>query len=131
MSPLEAGCSALTADTTRSRSRIVFRRNPNLHGSASAETEAGVALAKYIVFQLVRKSPSGKTYVYKVVNKKHGYELGEIKWFSEWRQYCFTPLETEKSQTLFFSAECLHDIETFLESLMREHESWRKRRLKK
>lgn len=43
----------------------------------------------YIEFELVTILP--KTAVYHVINKHHGDVLGTIKWYAQWRQYCFLP----------------------------------------
>ena len=36
-------------------------------------------------------SEGRKTKIFQVCSKKHGYPLGEVKWFNKWRQYCFYP----------------------------------------
>jgi hypothetical protein len=43
----------------------------------------------YIEFKLVEQKP--KTSVYHVLNKRYGDVLGTIKWYAQWRQYCFVP----------------------------------------
>ena len=70
---------------------------------------------KYLRFELVDTKP--KTVVLHVVSKRRaGLILGEISWFSRWRQYTFDP---EPSTT--FNSECLQDIADVLASLNEEH----------
>lgn len=38
--------------------------------------------------------------------------LGHVRWFSQWRRYCFFPLD----QHLVFDAECLRELAEFLQS---------------
>jgi len=64
-------------------------------------------------FEVEKKS---KTQVYNVSNKETNVYLGEIKWYSQWRQYCFFP----ETNTLF-SLSCIKDIEEFLDELNTEH----------
>jgi len=46
-----------------------------------------------------------KTRVWLVKSKRHGNDLGLIKWFSRWRQYAFFP----DAETVW-NPECLRDI---------------------
>jgi len=61
------------------------------------------------------QSLSGKTKIFLVYNDG-GEELGEIKWFSHWRQYCFYQLDG-----VVMSAECLDKIASFLHKQNRDH----------
>lgn len=65
---------------------------------------------KYITMVLVDQKP--KTGVYRVDNNRNGQELGIIKWFPGWRQYCYFP-----SCPAVYSKGCLEDINEFMESL--------------
>lgn len=58
---------------------------------------------------------SVKTKRFAVMNRTHGYALGEIGWSPPWRQYIFKPF----SDTIF-SAGCLKDIIDFIEELQEE-----------
>jgi len=65
---------------------------------------------KYICFvPAVHNTPTGK---WSCCNTKTGHELGEIKWCSAWRQFCFYP-----ESDCLFSAGCLNDIVFFIDSL--------------
>jgi hypothetical protein len=65
---------------------------------------------KYISFEEVETK--GKTRKFNCLNKKSGFVLGEVKWITGWRQYCFLP--TEYTQ---FSVGCLNDIIDFIKKL--------------
>ena len=46
-------------------------------------------------------------------------ELGTVKWYSPWRQYCFFTMVSDIDRTIF-SAGCLHDIIDFINHLHAE-----------
>lgn len=68
---------------------------------------------KYIRFISLGMSRSGKTEVWRMDSGKDGVQLGEIRWFGRWRQYCFFPT----SETVF-SKGCLGDIRDFIKGRM-------------
>lgn len=56
-----------------------------------------------------------KTPIYELCNSKNELiKLGEIKWNSSWRKYCFYPID----ETVFDS-KCLMDITSFMNVLNR------------
>jgi len=59
-----------------------------------------------------------KTKVFMVNPKNSDYELGEIRWYSPWRHYCFFP--TMRFETVH-SDRCLLSISQFLTALNLEH----------
>jgi hypothetical protein len=65
---------------------------------------------KYITFVLSDRKP--KTDVWKCMNKRHGDELGIVKWYGPWRQYCYFP-----SCQAVYSKGCLDDISDFVVQL--------------
>lgn len=67
--------------------------------------------SKYMMFDMVLDT--GKTQRWAIISKSSGFLLGEIKWFGEWRQYCFFP-----SQGTVFNGSCLDDIQKVIKSLM-------------
>ncbi len=69
--------------------------------------------SKYLEFD--RIGWTGKTGVWNVLSKSHGFILGQIKWFGRWRQYCFWP-----SPNTIFNPECMGDISGFIREKMRE-----------
>ncbi len=68
---------------------------------------------EYLEFYLVERKP--KTNVYSVMSRRHGTNLGVVKWYPSWRQYAFFP-----SDETVFNAECLENVEAFLVHLMEE-----------
>lgn len=71
---------------------------------------------KWLNFILKEEKP--KTKVYSVISKCDSSELGEIKWYPQWRHYCFFP--TLKVQTVH-SYRCLLSISEFVIKLNTEH----------
>ena len=65
---------------------------------------------KYIRFECFCRGE--KTTQWKIVNRRSGGELGEIKWYSAWRQYCFFT-----SFDAVFNDSCLCDIIHFIGQL--------------
>ena len=68
---------------------------------------------KYIQFFQI--GDTGKTTIWSIRNIKSGEELGKVKWYGPWRQYCFF-----LSQPSVYSAGCLEDIVSFIRTLMDE-----------
>lgn len=60
-------------------------------------------------------SKGKKTDVYDIINSNSGGRLGQVRWYSEWRRYCFFP----DSDTVF-SKGCLEDVNTFINQLMED-----------
>lgn len=68
---------------------------------------------KYLEIMLKTRKP--KTNVWGVLNKSSHIELGEIKWHSAWRQYCYFPTIQQ-----VLSAGCMDDIGQFINDKMAE-----------
>ena len=64
-------------------------------------------MKKYIYFEVIEEKP--KTKVWSIFNKTNLSQLGIIKWFGGWRQYCFFP----ESETVW-SMGCLQDVIAFM-----------------
>lgn len=73
----------------------------NANGSISYE---------YITFAPSKPFISGKQR-WVCFNSKHRSHLGYVLYYSDWRQYCFCPVE---GTGLVFSAGCLADIQDFI-----------------
>lgn len=71
---------------------------------------------KYISMSKIEDKP--KTQVYEVQNIHSGDPIGQVKWFANWRQYCFFP-EPE----CVFSKGCMDDINKFIGDLMQERKT--------
>lgn len=69
--------------------------------------------SKYLEF--FRAGHTGKTDVFDILSKHQGSILGHIKWYSAWRQYCFSP-----ASNCVFNTGCLQDITAFIGELMAE-----------
>ncbi len=65
---------------------------------------------KYVT--MIKTEDKPKTSVFDVYTKRKDI-LGEIKWFAQWRQYCFFP-----EDDCVFSKGCMSDINNFIEQLM-------------
>ena len=70
---------------------------------------------KWLEFVEYPELKNKKTKVYAVIHKDSGDDLGEIKWFGRWRQYCFFP-----DWVVLFSRSCLRDIADFIDQLMED-----------
>ena len=70
---------------------------------------------KYIRFHRIEQKE--KTNVYAVYTKNDD-QIGIIKWYSGWRQYCFFP-----DKETVWSKGCLQDINNFIYDLMKNKAS--------
>ena len=70
---------------------------------------------KHMHFTEHPKDKKRKTSKWDITHNKGAFILGEIKWHSPWRQYCFFP----DDETLY-SKGCLNDISNFIQQLMAE-----------
>lgn len=66
---------------------------------------------KYVKFVFARKSPTGKTNIWDVVNKENQVLLGEISFWGGWHSYVFSP-----KVDMIFEKQCLRDIADFCEA---------------
>ncbi len=64
-----------------------------------------------------------RTSIWSCRNNNSNAELGIIKWYSAWRQYCFFP-----SSDTVFSEGCLVDIRRFITQLKNEREVEKERK---
>lgn len=71
-------------------------------------------MGKFISFEKIGVSPSGKTDIFNVFNESNGEVLGSISWYASWRKYCFFP----SSDGVLFDSSCLDDISGFMKSEM-------------
>ncbi len=73
---------------------------------------------KYIQFELVKQKP--KTLVYDILNSQSLDKIGTIKWYTNWRQYVFFPVDE-----CIFSIGCLNDIIDFTKKVQNNHKELR------
>jgi len=77
---------------------------------------------KWLIFK--EEKPNKKTKVFSVWSKCSGVCLGEIKWYSAWRHYCYI-IDYDKTiatEEFIYSDRCLLQISYFVEKLNKEHE---------
>jgi len=80
---------------------------------------------KYFTVHITGMKPATNVYG---VTSQHGHKLGVIKWYAQWRQYCFVIDQTTLINTdfLVFSSGCLADLQTALERLNKKHKQRKK-----
>jgi len=66
----------------------------------------------YRHIHFVQLSQKPKTSIWACCNNSSGGELGQIKWYGPWRQYCFFP-----ESYCVFNVSCLDDIKDFIRQL--------------
>lgn len=67
---------------------------------------------QYVEIRHVSDSPSGKTNIWKVLNRRGRYPLGLIVYRPGWRQYVFEPDDATE-----YSGGCLDDISAFMKEI--------------
>ncbi len=84
---------------------------PNVYGSIRHTKECAMkTLYKHIHFRKITDLP--KTSVWSCLSNRTKDELGMVKWYPSWRQYCFFP----HPETVY-STGCLEDIKDFIRQL--------------
>jgi hypothetical protein len=71
-------------------------------------------LYEYINFELIQDT--GKTTIWSCTSNS-GSDLGNVRWYAPWRQYCFLPIGGA-----VFSTGCLNDIIDFIKQLTEERD---------
>ena len=77
---------------------------------------------QFIRFSKLAPKPGTSTDIWACVNKHHVAQIGIVKWYAPWRQYCFF-LNEERSLACYgvvLSAGCMENIAEFCKSLMAE-----------
>ena len=74
---------------------------------------------EFINFQERHDVVSRTTKIYACCNNRSGAELGDVRWYGAWRQYCYFPT----AQAAVYSAGCLRDIDQFIAALMAERKA--------
>ena len=69
----------------------------------------------WIRFNYRTKSKSGKTNIWKVLDL-HGVNLGDIRWYAQWRRYAFFPLGGT-----IWERDCLRIVADFCEVQTDKH----------
>jgi hypothetical protein len=69
----------------------------------------------HIEFHMQAPTPGRKTQIWNVLTKD-GFVLGQVKWFSRWRKYCFFA----NGETVF-EQTCLGDLAEFIVLMTHQH----------
>lgn len=70
--------------------------------------------SKHLEFEWIEEKP--KTNVWQVRSRHDKAIIGTIKWYANWRQYCFFP-----EANCVWSKGCLKDLCDFIESEQKTH----------
>lgn len=79
-------------------------------------------MSKWISFQIEERRTGAKTDRWGVWALAGGEFLGQVKWYAQWRKYCFFPA----AHATLFEQDCLRDIATFIESETEKHRKGRR-----
>jgi len=66
----------------------------------------------YQFIHFEQKAETKTTYCWSCKNNKNGAQLGEVRWYPQWRQWCYFP-----TIEAVYSADCLKDIQDFIGQL--------------
>lgn len=81
-------------------------------GQKVAESKGALMKTTYKFIHFLVIDIKHTTKVWACCNTGTETELGRVKWFSPWRQYCFFPFAD-----IVFSTSCLEDICHFIKQL--------------
>lgn len=70
---------------------------------------------KFKFIHFVKTEDKAKTSVWSCLNNRSNAELGVIKWYPAWRQYCYFP-----TVRAVYSVGCFNDINEFIGGLENE-----------
>jgi hypothetical protein len=70
--------------------------------------------------KFIETKDTGKTKVFNICNNS-GDILGYIKWFANWRRYCFYTIDN-----MIFDVNCISEVSDFITNLMEERKNDRK-----
>lgn len=62
---------------------------------------------------------TGKTKIWSIYNSNNGYFLGEVRWYSHWRQYVYNCPGYQANSTIW-NVECMRELTDFIEERMAE-----------
>ena len=81
---------------------------------------------KYIRFEQIKPKKRRKTKIFECRNISQEDLLGTVKWYSQWRQYCFFFKECDLStKTIILNSRCLENIADFIKRVNAQHKSER------
>jgi hypothetical protein len=71
---------------------------------------------KYLRFDLVGPSTTGKTRIWQLTDLKYGAACGFVKWYGGFRKYVFEPFDSS-----YWDSDALEMIAAFLREQNRQH----------
>jgi len=72
-----------------------------------------IEMSDHLTFNKAKKSNQSTFYIY--VEMRSSYEIGIIKWWTNWRRYVFVP-----RGDVVIDGECLQEINEYIKQLMKE-----------
>ena len=75
-------------------------------------------MGTFITFIEAGRSVSGKTLRWRICTKDNGAELGQIRWYPQWRKYVFYPYHAT-----LYEWVCLREIAAFCEARTNAHKA--------
>ena len=75
-------------------------------------------MGKHLRFEDKGFTKSGKTHIYHIFSAFDDTYLGEISWFSQWRQYIYDPVAH-----VIWSHECLLELSQYIKKLMEDRKN--------
>jgi hypothetical protein len=70
-------------------------------------------MSSYLLFETRQPEQGRKTLIVDVKSVSRGDTLGEIRWYSHWRQYCFWP----RAGTIW-NRDCMTEVQAEISHLM-------------
>lgn len=78
-------------------------------------------MEKYITFEDIGTTPTGKTRIWNIWSKTDDSLIGQIRWHGAWKRYCFFTGEAS-----IFEQDCLRHISEFIVERTNEHRAMKK-----
>lgn len=72
---------------------------------------------QWINFQEFPPSSGRKLSIFSILTKQ-GISIGEVKWYGNWRQYCFFPDEDS-----IYDRKCMMEVINFINKLMEDRKN--------
>jgi hypothetical protein len=78
---------------------------------------------EWLEFREKENKPKAKTKIFQVWSKCSEDLLGIIKWYPQWRHYCYFPCKNIYEEEYVYSDRCLVEISKFITKLNTEHKN--------
>lgn len=80
-------------------------------------------MKEWLEFREIKNKPKAKTKIFKVWSKCSNCSLGIIKWYPQWRHYCYFPNDDGYDFEYVYSDRCLVEISKFITTLNTNHKN--------